>query len=213
MASSAHYEDLKEELFAVKEKVKSKLRQGISEGGLNNALSEGEGIVLLMKKEVDMAPGLARSELLGDWTQVNKDWSVFKITCKTNPGSLIGGPNILNTDGRSVDFERNMNLMKGVSILERTNESVLRATQVAKESEDIGTAVIDELGDQRDALIRTRTRLHDTDHELKRTHAILRVMNRRVMTNKCLLIFIIVLELLILGGLIYWKAVTKWFKH
>ncbi|RWS08162.1 Vesicle transport through interaction with t-SNAREs 1B-like protein [Dinothrombium tinctorium] len=213
MTSSARYEDLKEELFSVKEKVKTKLKQGITEGNLNNALSEGDGIVLLMKKEVDLAPLLARSELLADWTNVNREWSVFKITCRTNPGSLIGGPSISNPDGRAIDFESNMNLMKGVSILERTNESVTRATQVARESEQIGTAVIEELGDQREALLRTRGRLHDTGQELKKTHAILRVINRRVITNKCLLIIIIILELLILGGLIYWKWVSKWIKH
>lgn len=81
--------------------------------------------------------------------------------------------------------------------------------QVAQESEQIGTEVVNELGVQREALVRTRERLTDTNQDLKKTHSMLKSMNRRVLTNKCLLIVIIVLELVIILSIAWWR----WFRH
>jgi vesicle transport through interaction with t-SNAREs protein 1 len=100
-------------------------------------------------------------------------------------------------------------LLQGRKILEDTNQSVLRATQVATENEAIGVEVMSELGVQRDALVRTRDRLQDTNQDLTRTHTILRSMNRRVLTNKCLLMVIILMELGILSALCYLKFIKK----
>lgn len=56
---------------------------------------------------------------------------------------------------------------------------------------------------------RTRDRLTDANEDLTRTNKILRSMNRRVLTNKCLLIVIIALELAILSGVVYVRFIHK----
>lgn len=69
--------------------------------------------------------------------------------------------------------------------------------------------MVNELGVQREALVRTRERLTDTNQDLKKTSVVLRSMNRRVLTNKCLLVVIIVIELAILCGICYYRFAVK----
>lgn len=178
----------------------------VGEVTLNFKIAEGDQLIERMRKEVDCLPGIIRSEVSLQWSQLNGDWTNFKISCKTNPGLIIGGPSL---PGSAEDFERNLKVAKGIQVLERTGESLMRAQKVAKESEQIGSDVINELGEQRETLIRARERLDETNHHLKTTHRVLRSINRRVITNKCLLIAIIFLETAILICLIYWKFIMR----
>lgn len=89
--------------------------------------------------------------------------------------------------------------------IDRTTQSVNRTQQIAAETDQVGIAVVDELGTQREALIRTKERLVDTDENLSNSRKILRSMYRRVMTDKLILIVIIILEIAILGGVVYYK--------
>lgn len=152
----------------------------------------------MMKKDVDTAPFMARNDMLNRWQLVFKDWNSFKQSIKQNTVSI----GMSSTD---------QVLNRGISILERTGDSLARAESVARESEQIGTAVITELGEQRESLVRTRDRLDGTNEELKRASRILRSINRRVLTNKCLLIFIIIFEIVILLGVVYYRIFVK--KH
>ena len=52
-------------------------------------------------------------------------------------------------------------------------------------------------------------RLVETDVELGRSRRILRKMYLNVFTNKIVLVLIIVIEICILAGLLYWKFGTK----
>jgi vesicle transport through interaction with t-SNAREs protein 1 len=96
-------------------------------------------------------------------------------------------------------------VLEGRTILERTSDSIARSHAVAIETEQIGTEVVGELGQQRETLQRTKTRLVDTDVEISRSRKILRSMYLNVIYNKLILIGIIILELCILGVVVYMK--------
>lgn len=96
-------------------------------------------------------------------------------------------------------------VLDGRAVLERTGESIARSTQVAIETENIGTEVISELNDQRETLLRAKNRLTNTDEQLDRTRSILRKMKNNVLYNKLILIMIIILEAAILGTVSYLK--------
>ncbi|XP_071566727.1 vesicle transport through interaction with t-SNAREs homolog 1B [Temnothorax nylanderi] len=100
-------------------------------------------------------------------------------------------------------------LLDGNAALERSAQSVARSQAVAAESEQIGTEVISELGEQRDRLLRAKRRLSQTDEELNKTRKILNVMRLKVLTNKIVLISIILLELVILGIIVYLRFFHK----
>lgn len=100
-------------------------------------------------------------------------------------------------------------LLDGNAALERSAQSIARSQVVAVESEQIGTEVISELGEQRDRLLRAKRRLSQTDEELDKTRKILNVMRLKVLTNKIVLVLIIFLELIILGIIIYLRFFHK----
>ena len=85
----------------------------------------------------------------------------------------------------------------------------LRSTQVAVENEEIGDAIISDLGLQRESLERSRGRLQETNAELSKGRRILLRLKVSTIYNKIILIFIIIIELCIIAALIYWKWFTK----
>lgn len=96
-------------------------------------------------------------------------------------------------------------LLQGHEHLNNATQSIERSQRIAAETDQIGTDIIEELGDQREQLDRTRDRLVNTGENLSRSRKILRAMSRRLMTNKLLLSVIILMELAILGAVIYLK--------
>lgn len=99
--------------------------------------------------------------------------------------------------------------LDGRAVIERTGESLARSTQIAIETENIGTEVISELGEQRETLLRAKSRLTSADEQLESAKSILRRMRRNVFYNKLILILIIILETAILGTVSYLKFFKK----
>jgi vesicle transport through interaction with t-SNAREs protein 1 len=96
-------------------------------------------------------------------------------------------------------------VLEGHATLERTAESLARSQRTAVATEQVGEEVVSELSAQRETLLRSKQRLADTDHELSQTHVLLRKMTLRVLTNKIILIVIILLEICILAAICYIK--------
>merc|ERR1712183_8744 len=88
-------------------------------------------------------------------------------------------------------------------------EILYRAQQVAIETDAVGGEIINDLGTQREALERTRTRLIESDLELGRSRRIIKKMYLNVFSNKIILIVIILIEIGILCGIIYWRFGRK----
>ena len=88
-------------------------------------------------------------------------------------------------------------------------ESLARSTQIAIETEQIGTNVLSELHGQGEQLRRTTERLDDTSVALSKSRKLLNKLSNGIFYNKFLLVIIIVLELISLGGVIYWKFIAK----
>ncbi|XP_015593664.1 vesicle transport through interaction with t-SNAREs homolog 1B isoform X2 [Cephus cinctus] len=107
------------------------------------------------------------------------------------------------------DAEHRRTLLDGRVVLERTADSLARSQRVAAETEQLGTEVVTELGEQRETLLRAKRRLSQTDQELDKTQKILRTMSRKVLTNKFVLIVIIILELGILAATVYLRFFSK----
>uniref|UniRef100_A0A3B5L5F5 Vesicle transport through interaction with t-SNAREs 1B n=1 Tax=Xiphophorus couchianus TaxID=32473 RepID=A0A3B5L5F5_9TELE len=100
-------------------------------------------------------------------------------------------------------------LLQGTEYLNNASQSIERSQRIAAETDQIGTDIIEELGEQREQLDRTRDRLMNTGENLSRSRKILRAMSRRLMTNKLLLAVIILMELGILGAVVYLKFFRK----
>ena len=111
--------------------------------------------------------------------------------------------------GINWDEENRRTLSEERAALERSAQSVMRSQIVAEETEQIGREVVSELGTQRETLIRAKTRLSETDQELDTSKKIIRMINKRVLTNKIVLVIIIVLEVVILALTVYLRFFNK----
>ncbi|XP_078262484.1 vesicle transport through interaction with t-SNAREs homolog 1B isoform X1 [Rhinoraja longicauda] len=96
-------------------------------------------------------------------------------------------------------------LLQGTDSLAKASQSVDRSQRIAAETDQIGSEIIEELGEQREQLERSKDRLINTGENLSRSRKILHAMSRRIMTNKLLLGIIILLEVAILGTVVYLK--------
>ncbi|XP_054168938.1 uncharacterized protein LOC128966148 [Oppia nitens] len=190
-SSSQRFEDLKDELNAIKDKIRVQSQHNLNELTFRRMSSEGDQLVYQMRRELTSTPAIAQKEMLDIWTDESNQWQAFKQQ--------------MDDHLRSATSAAGNDLSRGIAILERTSNSVQRAEMVSRETEAIGQEVIGELGEQREALTRTRDRLDGTNHDLKRSNVILRQINRRLLTNKCLLIVIILIEILILMVVVYFK--------
>ncbi|XP_066993101.2 vesicle transport through interaction with t-SNAREs homolog 1B [Anabrus simplex] len=101
--------------------------------------------------------------------------------------------------------EARQTVLQGRASLERMADSLANSHRVAIETEEIGTSVAAELGEQRESLLRSKRRLEDTEQVLNQSRSVIRRMTLHVLTNKIILIIIILLEMGILGATVYLK--------
>lgn len=160
-----------------------------------------------LETELKLAPPSYRLEKSSQLRGYSRD--LEKIQRSIRQLSLDGESIETRYDaGADLDFmedSQRQKLIRGNEALGRASAGVYRAQQISAETSAIGHEIIDELGTQREQLTNTRDKLYDTDSALRRSRKILRSMARKMITNKLVLIVIIILEVAILVGVIYWK--------
>ena len=171
---------------------------------IERGIDEAKQYIFDMEAEARSAPGQFRTQMMSTVRSHNDTANKLAMQLKSSMKSDTAGA----SQNPGVDEVFKRTVIQGTQALERTSQSIYRSTQVALETEEIGTSVIEELGTQRESLTRARERLVDTDMELGRSRRILNSMYRVAITNKLILIIVILLELAILGGLVYYKFVS-----
>ncbi|XP_010572578.1 PREDICTED: vesicle transport through interaction with t-SNAREs homolog 1B [Haliaeetus leucocephalus] len=166
-----------------------------------------------MEEELKYAPLPFRNQMMSKIRAYRRDLSMFQREMRSTdlglgPGSQgnmkYGIFSTENEQSTNLQSQRVM-LLQGTDSLNRASQSIERSHRIAAETDQIGTDIIEELGEQREQLERTKSRLVNTSENLSKSRKILRSMSRRVTTNKLLLSIIIILELAILGGVVYYK--------
>lgn len=94
-------------------------------------------------------------------------------------------------------------------VLLRTNDHLNNMKSIAIETEEISTAIVQELGEQRQTLSSARDRLEDIDSTRLSSHRYVSAINRHVFQDRLLLILIIIIETCTLIGLVYIKYIQK----
>lgn len=175
---------------------------------------EAEEVLQGMEDELRMAPTTYRNAMSTKLRLHRRDLGKLQREMKNNSSQLT-------TDGRPQGIYSSENqqsthaqsqralLLQGTESLNNATQSIERSQRIAIETEQIGTDIIEELGEQREQLDRTRDRLENTGQNLSRSRKILRTMARRLVTNKLLLGVIIMMELAILGAAVYLKFFRK----
>ncbi|XP_026194653.1 vesicle transport through interaction with t-SNAREs homolog 1B [Anabas testudineus] len=180
---------------------------------------EAEEVLQGMEEELRVAPSSYRNAMSTKLRLYRRDLGKLQRDMK-NPvlglgssfqpseGSLHGIYSSQNKQSTHLQSQRTL-LLQGTESLNNASQSIERSQRIAAETEQIGTDIITELGEQREQLDRTRNRLVNTGENLSKSRKVLRAMSRRLMTNKLLLGIIILMELAILGAVIYLKFFRK----
>ncbi|KAM4543133.1 vesicle transport through interaction with t-SNAREs homolog 1B [Odontesthes bonariensis] len=180
---------------------------------------EAEEVLQGMEEELRVAPASYRNAMSTklrlyhrDLGKLQRDMksstSVLGSSSQTVQGSHHGIYSSQNQESTHLQSQRTL-LLQGTDSLNNASQSIERSQRIAAETEHIGSDIIEELGEQREQLDRTRNRLVNTGENLSRSRKILRAMSRRLVTNKLLLGVIIIMELAILGAVVYLKFFRK----
>ncbi|KAH9395613.1 Vesicle transport through interaction with t-SNAREs 1B [Tyrophagus putrescentiae] len=201
MASSRRFEDLKDELIALKEQIRIHLRRNSHEVTINKMFLDGDKLLEQLKAEAERCPASVAAEMSGRLFAVRNEWAAFRKTAR-RPALLI-----------FIGGTRSAVLQQGIDSLQSTGVSLHRAEMAARESEEIGASVLDELNSQREQLLGARGRLDEGNANLRRSGKLIRHLNMGLATNKCLLLLIIALEIVILLVVVYLKFIRQhhWF--
>ncbi|XP_068437136.1 vesicle transport through interaction with t-SNAREs homolog 1B [Clinocottus analis] len=176
---------------------------------------EADEVLQGMEEELRAAPSTYRNAMSTKLRMYRRDLGKlqrdiknsapgFGSSFQTSEGSHQGIYSSQNHQSTQQQSQRAL-LLQGTDSLTNASQSIERSQRIAAETDQIGTDIIEELGGQREQLDRTRNRLVDTGENLSRSRKILRAMSRRLVTNKLLLGVIILMELAILGAVIYLK--------
>ncbi|XP_062851778.1 vesicle transport through interaction with t-SNAREs homolog 1B [Trichomycterus rosablanca] len=208
------YRSLYEELKLITDR--ATLAQGEEKKKLVRVFDERHGeaqeVLQGMEQELLSAPSSFRSSMSSKVRLYHRDLGKLQRQLQSlDTGGFSARPGdgghvyaAQNEQSSQLQAQRAL-LIQGTESLNSASQSIERSHRIAIESEHIGTDIIDNLGQQREQLDRTRDRLVNTGENLSRSRKILRSMSRRVMTNKMLLAVIIIMELVILGAVVYLK--------
>ncbi|XP_077477390.1 vesicle transport through interaction with t-SNAREs homolog 1B [Stigmatopora argus] len=170
---------------------------------------EAEEVLQGMEEELRDAPPSYRNSMRTKLRLYRRDLAKLQRDAKNSAPSLSdgGGGGIYSSQNLQSTREQSQRalLLQGSQSLNNATESIQRSQRLAAETEHVGSDIIQELGEQREQLDRSRDRLVNAGENLGRTRKILRSMSRRLATNKLLLAVIILMEAAILGAVVYLK--------
>lgn len=166
-------------------------------------------IIEEMEEEAGSAPATYRNSMMSRIRSYRRDFDKLRRDLGKPSGQVnvsFGREELFDEDPMASQKNK---VRQGTDMLNRASESIARSTRVAVETEQVGDEIIEELGDQRESLVRTRDRLKDVDQDLGKSRRILNSMAIRIATNKLILLCIIIVELAILAAVVYIRFFKK----
>lgn len=217
--SSEKFEDLEDELKTLHEDISAKITNKIPRltGELRKStvrevekkIEDANLIIEEMEEEAGSAPATYRNSMMSRIRSYRRDFDKLRRDLGKPSGQVnvsFGREELFDEDPMASQKNK---VRQGTDMLNRASESIARSTRVAVETEQVGDEIIEELGDQRESLVRTRDRLKDVDQDLGKSRRILNSMAIRIATNKLILLCIIIVELAILAAVVYIRFFKK----
>ncbi|XP_063692023.1 vesicle transport through interaction with t-SNAREs homolog 1B-like [Bolinopsis microptera] len=167
---------------------------------INRRLDAAEVALKEMQREVDKASAGTRPKLSYQFRAYQSEFNNLTRQIESAK-QQNSGPN----DSWNQPDSTRRQVVGNQGAVERSTAAITRTERLAVETENIGNEITTELGQQREQLVRTRDMLDQTDSALDKSRRTLLNMARKAVTNKIALISIIIVEVLILASVLYWK--------
>ncbi|KAL9645145.1 hypothetical protein ABK040_002348 [Willaertia magna] len=139
-----------------------------------------------------------------DVSNLQKQLEMARIQSKGSAArdQLLGTEGDEELQFASSEDHRNR-LIQSTKVLERSNDTLNRASQILDETEQIGIDSAIKLREQGDQIRGTRDKLYDVDTEIKQGGRILGRMSRREILNKIIIVGVILFLLVIIGVILF----------
>jgi len=134
----------------------------------------------------------------------------YKAASQTGTRKELFGGGDVEAWGAQIDkseYDQRNRLLDGHDKLQRQEQRLREARSLADNAENMGADTLQSMKGQHEQLQNTKNRLDDVNSDVKRARKILASMGRRIVTNKLILIFIIIVLLGATGFVIYWRWV------
>ncbi|KAG8465293.1 hypothetical protein KFE25_002600 [Diacronema lutheri] len=183
---------------------------------IEKELSEADSLVQQMDLEVRSMSGAVRSELQGRVRGYKSSLGEMKSRyneSRTAFGSAVSARDELLAGGkRSVELTaeaqgQRARLLQSTQSLGQSTTRLEQTNRIVHETEEIGSAVLLDLAQQRETLQSTRDKLRGVDTDLVRSRKILSSMARRAVANKFIMVGIILALALFIALIVY----IQWF--
>eukprot|EP00762_Andalucia_godoyi_P002987 ANDGO_04159.mRNA.1 Vesicle transport v-SNARE 13 len=177
---------------------------------LDREIEEAEDILRQMSLEARVAVGPVREQLKQRLTNYQKDSTKAKADlkrAKLDVSSAAGGRDALLSGTADSNQAYRDRLVASTDRLSSQGSRIKDATRVAEETETVGVGIMSELSKQREQIQRAQGHLSETNTQISRSRRILGEMARRIVTNKILFGFIILILVAAIFLVIYFKLI------
>jgi len=219
MTDQSMFSQYEQEFLTRSNAVRAKLQQVQKLGGepRKMALREAEREIensktTLRRMEEIGAGGGSNKEKQRTQQQLCRGYQqdVIVLQREIQHAQLMPGPKMgISSDFGDLDRETNQRnqIENTYGVVQESGQRLDNAHRIALETENIGTETLNNLGGQRKQLEKTRDYLDEIDQNLSFSQKILNAMNRRIITNKLILVLIILVLLASIGLIVYFKWV------
>ncbi|CAI8591854.1 unnamed protein product [Vicia faba] len=108
-------------------------------------------------------------------------------------------------DALTVSADQRDRLMFSTERLNKSGDRIKDSRRTMLETEELGVSILSDLHSQRQSLLHAHDTLHGVDDNIGKSKKILSNMSKRMNKNKCIISTIVVVLVLIMGAILYYK--------
>ena len=175
-------------------------------------VAEAEALVRRMDLEARSLPQDKKAPLLAKLREYKADLKGLKDGLKKAEQSSGGGGDAARAelglggeDWNGSSVAQRERLQQTTNRIARTGDRIKQSKTTLLETEEIGVSILQNLHSQRETLTHAGDTLSGVDHNIGKSRKILGTMARRVIQNKIIMVGIIVLLMLCICLIIYFK--------
>ncbi|TMW99006.1 hypothetical protein EJD97_003192 [Solanum chilense] len=184
-------------------------KQKLSE--IKAGLDDAEALIRKMDLEARSLPPNVKATLLAKLREYKSDLNNLKTEVKritSGNANQAARDDLLESgmaDANMVSADQRQRLMMSTERLNRSSDRIRDSRKTMLETEDLGVSILQDLHQQRQSLLHAHDTLHGVDDNISRSKKILTTMSRRMSRNKWIIGTIIVVLVLAILLVLYFK--------
>ncbi|CAI9112055.1 OLC1v1012427C1 [Oldenlandia corymbosa var. corymbosa] len=184
-------------------------KQKLSE--VKSGLDDADALIRKMDLEARSLPPSSKSMLLTKLREYKTDLNNLKADVKRISSANLNQAardDLLESgmaDAMTVAADQRGRLMMSTERLNQSSDRIRESRKVMLETEDLGVSILQDLHQQRQALLHAHNTLHGVDDNISRSKKILTNMSRRMSRNKWIIGSIIAVLVVAIILILYFK--------